>query len=68
VLFKKTADVGEMQSHLDNLVSRMKSTMRKISKNQEQSATDQSMANPNNEFYKGKRTRKTLASFRSASV
>ncbi|XP_003243919.1 uncharacterized protein LOC100574588 [Acyrthosiphon pisum] len=71
VITKKVADVDEMQSHLDNLLSRMKSTMMEMNIKQEQSATDQSSKttnNPNDKIYKGKLTRKTSASNRSASV
>ncbi|CAI6348318.1 unnamed protein product [Macrosiphum euphorbiae] len=70
VITKKAADV-DLQSHLDNLLSRMKSTMMEMNIKQEQSATDQSsktMDNPNDSIYKGKLTRKTSASNRSASV
>jgi len=64
-VLSKQADVDEMQSHLDSLLSRMKSTMMQMN-NQEQSSkkTD----NPNDSIYKGKLTKKTLASNRSASV
>ncbi|XP_060870732.1 uncharacterized protein LOC132945105 isoform X3 [Metopolophium dirhodum] len=68
---KQAADVDQMQSHLDNLLSRMKSTMMEMNNKQEQSATDRSsktMENPNDSIYKGKLTRKTSASNRSASV
>ncbi|KAL4112272.1 hypothetical protein QTP88_016090 [Uroleucon formosanum] len=71
LVITKKADVDQMQSHLDNLLSRMKSTMMQMNSKQEQSASDQSsktVEDPNGTIYKGKLTRKTLASNRSASV
>ncbi|XP_025195905.1 uncharacterized protein LOC112595045 [Melanaphis sacchari] len=72
IIPKKPINVEPNPSQPNDILSKLKFIMILLRYNQDHSTTDESSKkvqdDPNAETYKGKSTKKTLASFRSASV